>query len=579
MPRTILGISAYYHDSAAALVRDGRVIAAAQEERFSRTKNDARFPSGAVRFCLEFANVTLDELDAVVFYDKPFLTFERLLETYYRTAPRGIRSFLRAMPVWLREKLFLKRLLRKELRAVQDYNAKELTLLFTEHHLAHAASTFFASPFAEAAILTMDGGGEWATASISHGTGRDIRVVKEVHFPHSLGLLYSAFTHYLGFRVNSGEYKLMGLAPYGDATSEAVARYEQSILDHLVDLRPDGSLALNQRYFNYATGLTMTRDRRWEKLFGFPRRLPEQPIEQHHKNLALAIQRITEQTVLVMAREAQRVTGARHLCLAGGVALNCVANGKLLAANLYEDIFVQPAAGDAGGALGASLAAHHIYFGEPRQPEPRAAVYLGPEYAADCLRAFVESLDRPAVHYADFGELCVLVARKIAQGKVIGWFQERMEFGPRALGNRSILADPRHPTMQRILNLKIKNRESFRPFAPAVLAEDAATYFELDRPSPHMLFVAPVRAAYRTQLPAVTHVDGSARIQTVTETDNRRFWSLLCAVKRKTGVGMLINTSFNVRDEPIVATPEEAYRCFLKTEMDALVLRNYWIEK
>ncbi len=598
---TILGISAFYHDSAAAIIQDGKIMAAAQEERFSRKKNDASFPTQACIFCLKKAAINIDELEAVIFYDKPFLKFERLLETYYQFAPKGVRSFLKAMPIWLREKLFLKRLIRRALQDVQAYDKKKLTLLFSEHHLAHAASAFFASPFQEAAILTIDGVGEWATASIGIGKGNRIKVLKELYFPHSVGLLYSAFTYFLGFKVNEGEYKLMGLAPYGNPASRALQQYKKTILDKLIDLKEDGSLWLNQKYFNYAKGLTMVKDQQWEKLFGFPKRKKDDPIQQYHCDLALAIQQVMEMVVLKLAKEAKKCTGARYLCMAGGVALNCVANGKLWQANYFEDIFIQPAAGDAGGALGAALAAHFIHFDNHRKItiENHPTQYLGPYFEKEYLRSFLKKLNTPFEKFKNFEQLCKKVSQQIASGKVVGWFQGRMEFGPRALGNRSILGDPRSETMQKTLNLKIKNRENFRPFAPTVLEEDAGFYFNLKKPSPYMLFVATVKKEHRKELtesddstsllkklaiphssiPAVTHVDFSARIQTVTEKDNPRFWQLLCAFKQETGCGVLINTSFNVKDEPIVCTPEDAYRCFIKTEMDVLVIGDFMFLK
>lgn len=600
---TILGISAFYHDSAAAILKDGKIIAAAQEERFSRKKNDAAFPAQACTFCLKEAGTTLDELDAVVFYDKPFLKFERLLETYYRFAPRGLRSFLKAMPVWLKEKLFLKRLLRKELKNIQAYNQKKLKLLFSEHHLAHAASAFFASPFEEAAILTIDGVGEWATASISYGKKNTIKVIKELHFPHSLGLLYSAFTYFLGFKVNGGEYKLMGLAPYGNHDAAIVEKYKAIILTQLIDLKDDGSIWLNQKYFSYTHSLRMVKDKQWEKLFGFPRRAIDSPLENYHCDLALAIQQVTEQVILKMVTEAKRSTQAKHLCMAGGVALNCVANGKVLSSGIFEELFIQPAAGDAGGALGAALATHFIYFKNERKANQKKdisqGVYLGPSFQKETIGALLKKQKLPYEYFENFELLCKKVSKEITVGKVVGWFQGRMEFGPRALGNRSILGDPRSETMQRILNLKIKYRESFRPFAPAVLEEELSFYFDMKSPSPHMLLVGEVKKEHRLTLskayntysiskklaqphsiiPAVTHVDFSSRIQTVNKENNFRFWQLLSAFKKETNCGILINTSFNVKDEPIVCTPEDAYRCFMETEMDVLVLGDFVLEK
>ena len=598
----ILGISAFYHDSAAAILEDGVIVAAAQEERFTRKKHDPAFPVNAVRFCLEQAGCRIDQLDAVVFYDKPMLKFERLLETYYHFAPQGVRSFINAIPIWINEKIFLKSLIRKSLASIEKYDRKNLKLLFPEHHLSHAASAFYPSPFGRAAVLTVDGVGEWATASIGLGEGRSFSVLKELNFPHSLGLLYSAFTYFLGFRVNSGEYKLMGLAPYGNPQSPQVQEFVQIIKDQLIDIKPDGSIHLNQAYFNYATGLRMVRDRKWEKLFGFPRRAAESELEQKHCNLGLAIQQVTEEIVLLMAQEAKRLTGAKHLCLAGGVALNCVANGKLQNAGIFEEIYIQPAAGDAGGALGAALAAHHLYFEQERstqQPDAMRGAYLGPEYADAEIAKTLKRFGAPAQHFAQFEDLCQEVAEEVAKGSAIGWFQGAMEFGPRALGNRSILGDPRNPDMQLKLNLKIKYRESFRPFAPSVLAEDAEQFFELPAPSPYMLLVQPVQSSIRKELPsnyhelpikeklytlrseipAITHIDFSARIQTVHKDTNPRYHGLLQAVKAKTGIGMLVNTSFNVRGEPIVCTPEDAYRCFMRTEMDILVVGNYLLRK
>lgn len=598
-----LGISAYYHDSAAALVRDGEIVAAAQEERFTRKKHDPSFPANAVRFCLEQEGISLADLDAVVFYDKPFLKFERLLETYYAFAPRGLRSFISAMPVWIKEKLLLKRVLRDELTAIEDIGRDRFRLLFSEHHLSHAASAFFPSPFQEAAILTIDGVGEWATASLCHGTGSDIRILKELRFPHSLGLLYSAFTSYLGFKVNSGEYKLMGLAPYGNPSSGRIENYLELIRNNLVTLKGDGSLWLNQLYFDYATGMTMTANGKWQELFGFPPRHPEGELLPEHCDLALAIQRFTEEVVIAMARELKRLTGAQNLCLAGGVALNCVANGKLLCAGVFDSIWIQPAAGDAGGALGAALAGYYIHGGNPREADGTNdrmnGSYLGPEYAdSDIIRT---ARKHKAVfnRIESFDDVCQNTANLLSKGNVIGWFQGRMEWGGRALGNRSILADARNPNMQRTLNLKIKYREGFRPFAPSVLFEDLREYFDLAVPSPYMLLVADVAEKrrkpmlgnhagmgirgkldqVRSDIPAVTHVDYSARLQTVHRENNPRYWQLLDAFKQQTGYGVIVNTSFNVRGEPIVMTPEDAYICFMRTEMDYLVIGNVMFDK
>lgn len=600
----ILGISAFYHDSAATILEDGKIIAAAQEERFTRKKHDPSFPVNAIKFCLEYAGLSLDELDAIAFYDKPLLKFERLLETYYGFAPKGISSFITAIPVWLKEKLFFKRLIYSELAKVEPYNKKKVKLLFPEHHLSHAASAFYPSPYERAAILTVDGVGEWATATISLGEGKDITLMKELTFPHSLGLLYSAFTYYLGFRVNSGEYKLMGLAPYGNPNSEEVQTYISKIKEHLIEIKPDGAIWLNQKYFQYATGLRMVKDKKWEALFGFPRREAESPLLQQHCNLGLAIQIITEEVVLKMAEEAQRLTEAKYLCMAGGVALNCVSNGKLQRSGVFEEIFIQPAAGDAGGALGAAQAAHHIFFGKERVPsttesDQMKGSYLGPAYTDWDVTLMARK--HKAVHesFDSFKILCQQVAQYINDGKVIGWFQGRMEFGPRALGGRSILGDPRNPEMQKRLNLKIKYRESFRPFAPSVLAENAAEYFEIPAPSPYMLLVHQVaenrikslpegyhdlpmkeKLYYlRSDLPAITHIDFSARIQTVHKETNPHYWQLIDAFKQLTGCAAVVNTSFNVRGEPIVCTPHDAYQCFMRTEMDYLVIGNHLFDK
>jgi carbamoyltransferase len=599
-PRAILGISAFYHDSAAALVVDGEIVAAAQEERFTRRRHDAAFPSRACRYVLEAGGFPLDALAAVAFYDKPLLKFERLLETYHGFAPRGVISFVTAMPVWIKEKLFMRRLLRNHLA---DLGPGAPPVLYPEHHLSHAASAFYPSPFDEAAILTVDGVGEWATATIGHGRGREISLLRELRFPHSVGLLYSAFTYYLGFRVNSGEYKLMGLAPYGDPENERTARFRETITRELVDIRADGSILLNMRYFDYATGLRMAHDARWAAIFGLPRRTAEGEITQAHMDLALAIQQVTEEIVLRLARTARALTGSRHLVLAGGVALNCVANGRLLAAGVFDDLWIQPAAGDAGGAVGAALAAWHIHEGHKR-PSPggrdaMAGAYLGPAFTADEIARTLRRHGAPARRHPGVDALTADVAARLDAGQVGGWFQGRMEFGPRALGNRSILGDPRSPEMQKRLNLKIKYREGFRPFAPAVLAEDLGAYFALDRPSPYMLLVAPVVEARRTSrpdgyaalplyerlyhprsdLPAITHVDDSARVQTVHRETNPEFHALLEAFKARTGVGVLVNTSFNVRGEPIVCTPEDAYRCFMRTEMDFLALGPFVLDR
>lgn len=599
----ILGISAFYHDSAAAIIEDGCIVAAAQEERFTRKKHDPSFPKNAVKFCLEYAGLTIDELDAVVFYDKPLLKFERLLETYYSFSPKGLTSFLSAIPIWLKEKMFLKKIIRDELSKLQKYDKAKLKLLFPEHHLSHAASAFYPSPFDEAAILTIDGVGEWATTSICHGQGNKIKVLKELHFPHSLGLLYSALTYFLGFVVNSGEYKLMGLAPYGNPDSPAVDNFIKIIKEKLADIKEDGSLRLNQEYFNYAVGLRMVNDEQWEQLFGFSRRTPDQKIEQHHSDLALAIQKITEEAVLKMSAEAKRLTGSKNLCLAGGVALNCVANGKILRAKIFDNLFIQPAAGDAGGALGAALAAYYIYFEKERKnsgamDEMRGS-YLGPEFSDLDIELTSKKYKAAYQKFDAFGELAERTAGLIAEGNVVGWFQGRMEFGPRALGNRSILGDARNPEMQKKLNLKIKYREGFRPFAPSVLIEDNQIFFEIDCASPYMLLVADVAKSRRKQLPenynslslmdrlyflrsdvpSITHIDFSARVQTVHKETNERYWQLISKFKEKTGYGVIVNTSFNVRGEPIVCSPDNAYKCFMRTEMDYLVMGNYLYKK
>ncbi|MDB5241969.1 MAG: carbamoyltransferase [Spirosoma sp.] len=600
---TILGISAFYHDSAAALIEDGRIVAAAQEERFTRKKHDPDFPANAVTYCLQYGGLTINQVDAIVFYDKPLLKFERLLETYYTFAPKGLRSFLMAIPVWLKEKLFLKRLIRQELEKLGYDPAKKAKLLFPEHHLSHAASAFYPSPFRRAAILTIDGVGEWATASIGLGEGENITILKELRFPHSLGLLYSAFTYFLGFRVNSGEYKLMGLAPYGDPHAPEVARYVALIKEKLVDLREDGSVWLNQDYFDYATGLTMVNEAKWADVFGFPKRQPDDELKAHHCNLGLAIQHLTEEAVLNMGREAKRLTNADAIVLAGGVALNCVSNGKLQKAGIFKDLFIQPAAGDAGGALGAALAAYHIYFGQERivttERDAMRGSYLGPTFSDLDVELMAVKYKAVSTHFSDVGELSRQTAKLLADGNVVGWVQGRMEFGPRALGGRSILGDPRNAEMQKKLNLKIKYRESFRPFAPSVLAEDCAEYFDYDGASPYMLLVHPVTESRRASLPAnydsfplreklyyqrsdlpsITHIDFSARIQTVHKDTNPRYYQLIEAFKQLTGYGVIVNTSFNVRGEPIVCTPDDAYRCFMRTEMDYLVVGNYLFDK
>jgi carbamoyltransferase len=600
----ILGISAFYHDAAAALIEDGNIIAAAQEERFTRKKHDSSFPINAIRYCLDYADIRIEDLDAIAFYDKPLLKFERLLETYYGFAPKGLSSFVMAIPIWLNEKMFLKRLIWDNLGEIQAFDKKKVKLLFPEHHLSHAASAFYSSSFKKAAILTLDGVGEWATASISSGDANKITILKELKFPHSVGLLYSAFTYFLGFRVNSGEYKMMGLAPYGNPESEQFKSFVEIITSQLVDVKDDGSIKLNLSYFTYPVGLRMVDDKKWAKLFGIPKRLPEDKLDLSHCNMALAIQKVTEDIVIKMAREAKRITGDKNLCLAGGVALNCVANGKIYGLKEFDNIFIQPAAGDAGGALGAAQAAYHIYFEKDRiepkdKPDIMKGAYLGPEYSDIDIQKTARRLKAPYHSLKTTEELCEKVANLIHQGKVVGWMQGRMEFGPRALGARSIMGDPTNPEMQKRLNIKIKQRESFRPFAPSVLAEDCNKYFKLETSSPYMLVAREVNDAIRLELPsnfgtlnvkeklyskrsllpAITHVDFTARIQTVHKETNPKYWSLLKAFKNITGYGVLINTSFNVRGEPIVCTPEDAYRCFMRTEMDFLVMNNFIFDK
>ena len=591
----ILGISALYHDSAAALIDDGRIVAAAQEERFSRKKHDAGFPHQAIAYCLAEAGVAASAIDHVVFYDKPFLKFERLLETYLAFAPRGFRSFRTAMPVWMTDKLFQKRMLRQALQKLDPEVDWDARLLFAEHHQSHAASAYFASPFDDALVLTMDGVGEWASTSVAIGRGASLTVTKEIHFPHSLGLLYSAITHYIGFKVNSGEYKVMGLAPYGQP------RFAQTMLDHLIDLKPDGSFRLDQRYFDYCTGLTMTHER-LHRLLGGPPRRADEPLTQRHMDLAASVQAVTEEAVLRLTRSLAAETGQKNLCLAGGVALNCVANGKVLRDGRFDRVWVQPAAGDAGGALGAALAAWHGHLGQPRSPsdgqDRMRGAYLGPAYADDDIAHRLQQCGAHAVRL-DEATLIDHTAQDLATGKAVGWFQGRMEFGPRALGARSILADPRSATMQKTLNLRIKYRESFRPFAPAVLREDLADWFDIDSDSPYMLMVANVVAARRramtaeeaqlfgidqlnvprSDIPAVTHVDYSARIQTVHAHTHPRFHALLSRFKQLTGCPVLVNTSFNVRGEPIVCTPEDAFRCFMGCEIETLAIGNLLLSK
>jgi carbamoyltransferase len=590
----ILGISAFYHDSAAALIEDGEIVAAAQEERFTRKKHDARFPASALAYCLEQAGTDLQKVDYVAFYDKPLLKFERLLETYLAFAPRGFRSFSMAMPLWLHEKLFQKDLLRKELKQHAGEFDWDRRLLFAEHHQSHAASAFYPSPFEEAVVLTMDGVGEWATTSVAIGRGAALDLVKEIHFPHSLGLLYAAFTYYTGFKVNSGEYKLMGLAPYGEP------RYAQAILDRLMDLKEDGSFRLDLSYFDYCTGLRMT-GRKFHELFGGPPRAPEEPLTQRHMDLAASVQKVLEEAVLRLTRNLAKETGIPNLCLAGGVALNCVANGKVLRDGAFERLWVQPASGDAGGALGAAYAVYHRFCERPRPGNTQDQMkggYLGPAFAQpEIERRLKEAGARFEVLSDD--SLIDRAAAALEEGKAVGWFQGRMEFGPRALGNRSILGDARSTTMQSVLNLKVKYRESFRPFAPSVLREDVGDWFELDEDSPYMLLVADVverrRRAMtaaeqglfgieklnvpRSEIPAVTHVDYSARIQTVHDATNPRYRALLSAFKARTDCPVIVNTSFNVRGEPLVCTPEDAFRCFMGTEIEVLAVGNCLLQK
>ncbi|MFQ5583133.1 MAG: carbamoyltransferase [Calditrichia bacterium] len=584
----ILGISAFYHDSAACIVRDGEIVAAAQEERFTRKKHDHNFPKHAIEYCLQEAGVTPERIDYVAFYDKPWLKFERLLETYLAYAPSGIASFLMSMPLWLKEKLWMGDLIKKE----TEYDGD---ILYPEHHQSHAASAFFPSPFDSAAFLTLDGVGEWATASWGIGKNNKIDIKYELKFPHSLGLLYSAFTYYTGFKVNSGEYKVMGLAPYGEP------RYVNLILDEVMDLKEDGSFRLNMKYFNYCQGLTMT-SKAFHKLFGGPPRKPESKLTQREMDLARSVQDVVEEVMLRMARHVRKESGEKNLCLAGGVALNCVGNGKILRANIFDNIWIQPAAGDAGGALGAALFVWHQVLDKPRQVLPQRdsqrGSYLGPAFRNGQIEAWLKENGYPYRQFND-EEICLETARYIDEGKVVGWFSGKMEFGPRALGARSIIGDARSSEMQSVMNLKIKYRESFRPFAPSCLKEDVSEYFEIDRDSPYMLLVAPVKKERRkkmtpeqeklfgidklniprSDIPAITHVDYSARIQTVDKETHPRYHRMISEFKKRTGYGVIINTSFNVRGEPIVCTPQDAYLCFMRTEMDVLVLENYILFK
>ena len=592
----ILGVSAFYHDSAACIIENGEIIAAAQEERFTRKKHDADFPHNAIKYCLKEANITADKIDKVVFYEKPFIKFERLLETYLAFAPKGFKSFAKAMPLWIKDKLFQKQSLVRELKSVicKNINWSD-RLLFSEHHISHAASAFFPSPYKRAAVLTLDGVGEWTTSSLAVGNGRSLKVIKEVHFPHSLGLLYSAFTYYLGFKVNSGEYKVMGLAPYGEP------RYVDLIRENLISVKDDGSFQLNMGYFDYPTGLTMT-SKKFHKLFGGPPRRPETQLTQREMDLAASVQKVTEDIVLKIAKEAARETGEKNLCLAGGVALNCVANGILLQEKIFDNIWIQPAAGDAGGALGAALCVWHLFNNGERKislPGDRMkGAFLGPEFSE---KEIVDDLDACGAIYEKLSETKLIseVVNALVNKKAIGWMQGRMEFGPRALGGRSIIADPRSPHMQKQLNLKVKYRESFRPFAPSVLREDVGQWFEHASESPYMLIVADVKKdkrrsmtsfekrlfgidklnVPRSSVPAVTHVDYSARIQTVDSNTNPRFHALISKFKEKTGCPLIVNTSFNVRGEPIICTPKDAFKCFMGTELDILVVGDYLLIK
>ena len=602
MPLKILGISAYYHDSSACLVIDGEIIDAVHEERFTRIKHDSSFPAESVGYILRRSGLKISDLDAVVFYEKPFLKFERLLETYHEFAPRGFTSFSSAIPVWIKDKMFMKSNIRKELSKFGP--AEKVKLNFSEHHLSHAASAFFPSPFDEAAILTLDGVGERATSLIGHGEGNSIKVLRELHFPHSIGLLYSAFTYFCGFRVNSGEYKLMGLAPYGDPGSERTADYEKLIREYLADIKENGSIILNMEYFEYATGLKMINEKKWEKLFGLQVKTEKAEMTQEYMDLSLAVQRVTEDIVMKMAAEAKKLTGSENIVLAGGVALNSVANGKILKSGLFKRMWIQPASGDAGGSAGAALAQYYIGYSRERKTDPEnfdsmKGSYLGPEYADQDILAVLKKYGALHKKFSGIQELASKAAELINEGKVVGWFRGRSEYGPRALGNRSILGDARRPDMQKRMNLKIKFREGFRPFAPSVLEEDIKEYFDIDIPSPYMLFVVPVTEKRRkpvpqnyfslplyerlyherSDIPAVTHIDYSARLQSVSIKTNPDYWTLISEFKKLTGYGVIINTSFNVRGEPIVETPTDAFSCFMRTEMDNLVLGNYLISK
>lgn len=626
MKEAILGLSAYYHDSAACIVGDGEIIAAVQEERFSRKKNDSTFPHKSIESVLRIAGLRLKDISAIAFYEKPYIKFERLLETYHSFAPKGLKSYLEAMPIWIKEKLFMKKMIKDELARIDENalfnfdnhrltrgntkNIKEIPLLFPEHHLSHSASAFFPSPFEESAILTVDGVGEWATATICHGKSNSIEILKELEFPHSIGLLYSAFTYYCGFKVNDGEYKLMGLAPYGESDSQHTKRFIDLIYSDLVDIREDGSILLNMDYFDFATGLTMTNNKEWKKLFGISPRMPESELTQVYADLAYALQKVTENILLKLAKTAKEITSSKNLTLAGGVALNSVANGLIYKSGLFDKIWIQPAAGDAGGALGAALAAYYIYLDKPREfigsnqndkdrKDMMKGSLLGPSFSNDEIKKMLDYYGVTYHYIKENEELYNKASTIISEGNVLGWFRGRMEFGPRALGNRSILADARNPGMQQKLNLKIKYREGFRPFAPAVLEDQAQKYFDIDTASPYMLLVVPLKDSVRyplpenfknmdmmeklyikrSEIPAVTHLDYSARIQTVCKEENPDFHCLLTSFYEKTDCPVIINTSFNVRGEPIVCTPFDAYNCFMKTEMDCLALENFLIYK
>jgi len=596
----ILGISCFYHDSAATIIVDNEIVAAVQEERFTRIKHTPDFPLNSIKYCLEETGLKIEELDAVVFYDKPIVKFERLLSTFYQVAPKGLIPFVKSIPIWLKEKLFLRKLIYDSLKEIEpSLKKKDLNLLFTEHHISHAASSFYPSNFIESAILTIDGVGEWCTASISKGQDKKIEILRELHFPHSVGLLYSAFTYYLGFRVNSGEYKLMGLAPYGIENSEETLSFIEKIKSDIVDIKEDGSIFLNQKYFKYTYGLRMIKENKFKSLFGFNTRKEEEEITQTHCNMSLAIQKVTEEIVIKMVRETKKLTNSNNLCLSGGVALNCVANGKIEELGIFENIYIQPASGDAGGSLGAALAVNHMYFDYERhyskEYDLMKGSYLGP-YFSNKEIVITNKKYKAVYKYIDsFEELSATVARLISEGNVVGWFQGKSEFGPRALGNRSILADPRNPEMQKKLNLKIKYREGFRPFAPSVLEEDYSEFFEGKTMSPYMLMVKKIQEKIklnvpqeysklnywgklytnRSKLQSITHVDFSARIQTVSKKTNLRYWKLINKFKKITNVGVLVNTSFNVRGEPIVNSPEDAFKCFMNTEMDVLVIENF----